>query len=121
MWSPEENLQHTETFSPDTSVAPINLTQFATFSSDKVIATVIAKNADGVSQPASVLLPLRLTGMWKWRGECVWKGLANKKQVIRQKVIGFIYSQRHKFRDMFSHVYRYVGQLGDGFIWFQQS
>ncbi|XP_045890556.1 LIF receptor subunit alpha a [Micropterus dolomieu] len=61
LWSPEENLQHTETFSPDTSVAPINLTQFATFSSDKVIATVIAKNADGVSQPASVLLPLRLT------------------------------------------------------------
>ncbi|XP_044053855.1 LIF receptor subunit alpha a isoform X2 [Siniperca chuatsi] len=62
LWSLEENLQHTEIFSPDTSAAPINLTQIATFS-DKVIATVIAKNADGVSQPASVLIPLRLTVM----------------------------------------------------------
>ncbi|XP_041793611.1 LIF receptor subunit alpha a [Chelmon rostratus] len=60
-WSPEENLQHTESFSPDTSAAPINLTQLAAFSGDKVIATVIAKNNDGLSQPANLLIPLRLT------------------------------------------------------------
>lgn len=64
LWSPEENLQHTEIFSPDTSAVPINLTQITTLSSDnKVIATVIAKNAAGVSQPASVLIPLRLTDL----------------------------------------------------------
>ncbi|XP_070760842.1 LIF receptor subunit alpha a [Enoplosus armatus] len=62
-WSPEENLQHTHSFSPDTSAAPINLTQIATFSSDKVIATVIAKNADWVSQPTSLLIPPCLTGV----------------------------------------------------------
>ncbi|XP_073321783.1 LIF receptor subunit alpha a [Pagrus major] len=59
-WSPEENLQHTEIFSPDTSAAPFNVTQFAAFSGNKVTATVIAKNNDGVSQPASVLIPLHL-------------------------------------------------------------
>ncbi|XP_039659196.1 LOW QUALITY PROTEIN: leukemia inhibitory factor receptor-like [Perca fluviatilis] len=62
LWSPEVNFQHTELFSPDTYAVPVNLTQIATRSSDnKVMATVIAKNAAGVSQPASVLIPLRLT------------------------------------------------------------
>uniref|UniRef100_A0A8C9ZYG4 Fibronectin type-III domain-containing protein n=1 Tax=Sander lucioperca TaxID=283035 RepID=A0A8C9ZYG4_SANLU len=62
LWSPEVNFQHTEFFSPDTYAVPVNLTQIATRSSDnKVMATVIAKNAAGVSQPASVLIPLRLT------------------------------------------------------------
>ncbi|XP_051279446.1 LIF receptor subunit alpha a [Dicentrarchus labrax] len=60
-WSPEENQQHTEMFSPDTTAAPINLTQFATFSGNKIKATVIAENNEGESQPASVLIPLRLT------------------------------------------------------------
>ncbi|XP_040011344.1 LIF receptor subunit alpha a [Xiphias gladius] len=61
LWSAGENVQHTEIFSPDTTAAPVNLTQIATFSSDKVNATVIAKNADGLSQPASVVISLRLT------------------------------------------------------------
>ncbi|XP_010731489.2 LIF receptor subunit alpha a [Larimichthys crocea] len=58
-WSPGETLQHTDVFSPDTSVAPINLTKIAAFESGKVIATVIAKNNAGASQPANI--PLRLT------------------------------------------------------------
>ncbi|XP_008292288.1 LIF receptor subunit alpha a [Stegastes partitus] len=58
-WNPEENIQHTEILSPDASAVPINLTRMAYFSGDsKVIATVIAKNADGVSPPASVSLRL---------------------------------------------------------------
>ncbi|XP_023120208.2 LIF receptor subunit alpha a [Amphiprion ocellaris] len=58
-WNPEENRQHTVILSPDTSAVPINLTQMAYFSGDnKVIATVTAKNADGMSQPASVSLRL---------------------------------------------------------------
>uniref|UniRef100_UPI0037E707C7 LIF receptor subunit alpha a n=1 Tax=Semicossyphus pulcher TaxID=241346 RepID=UPI0037E707C7 len=62
LWTSEENVQHTDIFPPDTSSVPINLTQIAAFSSDnKVTATIIAKNSKGVSQPASVLLPLRLT------------------------------------------------------------
>ncbi|XP_056231995.1 LIF receptor subunit alpha a [Seriola aureovittata] len=62
VWSADDNVQHTEIFSPDTTAAPVNLTQIATFSSDrKVIATVSAKNADGLSQPASVVIPLHLT------------------------------------------------------------
>ncbi|KAM6943822.1 LIF receptor subunit alpha a [Lycodopsis pacificus] len=61
-WSPEENRQRTEFFLPDTSAVLINLTQIATISGDdKVTATVIARNAAGVSQPASVHVPLRLT------------------------------------------------------------
>lgn len=62
-WSPDETLQHTDIFLPNASAAPINLTKIATFNSGKVIATVIAKNNAGASQPASV--PLRLTGVWK--------------------------------------------------------
>ncbi|XP_040897538.1 LIF receptor subunit alpha a [Toxotes jaculatrix] len=64
LWSSEENVQHTKLFSPDTTAAPINLTQIATFSSDnKITATVNAKNAAGLSQPASVVIFLRLTDM----------------------------------------------------------
>ncbi|KAG8011787.1 Leukemia inhibitory factor receptor [Nibea albiflora] len=58
-WSPGETLQHTDIFSPDTSAAPINLTKIAAFKSGKVIATVIANNNAGASQPANI--PLRLT------------------------------------------------------------
>ncbi|XP_053276012.1 LIF receptor subunit alpha a [Pleuronectes platessa] len=61
LWSAEENVQHTQIFSPGTTAAPINLTQIAAFSSDKIIATIIAKNVKGSSQPASVVVPLRLT------------------------------------------------------------
>uniref|UniRef100_A0A3B4TIC3 LIF receptor subunit alpha a n=1 Tax=Seriola dumerili TaxID=41447 RepID=A0A3B4TIC3_SERDU len=62
VWSADNNVQHTEIFSPDTTAAQVNLTQIATFSSDrKVTATVNAKNADGLSQPASVVIPLHLT------------------------------------------------------------
>ncbi|KAI3372719.1 hypothetical protein L3Q82_023180 [Scortum barcoo] len=61
LWSPEENLQHTEILSPDTFAVPINLTQITVFNSDnKVTATVIAKNNAGASQPANILIPLRL-------------------------------------------------------------
>ncbi|XP_042343816.1 LIF receptor subunit alpha a isoform X2 [Plectropomus leopardus] len=62
LWSPGEKLQHTKTVSADTSAVPINLTQITTLSGgNKLTATVIAKNADGVSQPTSVLIPLHLT------------------------------------------------------------
>ncbi|KAM9360915.1 LIF receptor subunit alpha a [Symphorus nematophorus] len=61
LWSPEENLQHTDIFSADTSAVPIDLSRIAAISSDKVIATVVAKNNDGASQPASVIIPLQLT------------------------------------------------------------
>lgn len=60
-WSPLGN--HTEIFSSDTYAAPFNVTQISVFSDNKVTVTVIAKNSDGVSQPAGVLLPLHLTGM----------------------------------------------------------
>ncbi|GAA6227437.1 leukemia inhibitory factor receptor-like [Lates japonicus] len=57
-----ENGQHTDIFSPDTTAAPVNLTQIAASSSgSKVIATVVAKNADWLSQPTSVVIPLRST------------------------------------------------------------
>ncbi|KAM8759768.1 LIF receptor subunit alpha a isoform 3-T3 [Acanthopagrus schlegelii] len=58
-WSPEEN--HTEIFSSDTFAAPFNITQITAFSGNKITATVIAKNNDGVSEPAGVLIPLHLT------------------------------------------------------------
>ncbi|KAM6931118.1 LIF receptor subunit alpha a [Xenentodon cancila] len=58
LWDPEESLQHTEIVPPDTHSVKVNLTQ-TSFSSDAtVIATVVAKNKRGASQPASV--PLRL-------------------------------------------------------------
>ncbi|TKS78261.1 Leukemia inhibitory factor receptor [Collichthys lucidus] len=50
-----------KTSTTDTSVAPINLTKIAAFKSGRVIATVIAKNNAGASQPANI--PLRLTGV----------------------------------------------------------
>ncbi|MEQ2284158.1 hypothetical protein AMECASPLE_018649, partial [Ameca splendens] len=59
LWNSEENEQHTEILSPESKVLPVNLTRWASFSGDnKVIATVIAKNVEGKSQPASVLLRL---------------------------------------------------------------
>nr|XP_019954662.1 PREDICTED: leukemia inhibitory factor receptor-like [Paralichthys olivaceus]XP_019954663.1 PREDICTED: leukemia inhibitory factor receptor-like [Paralichthys olivaceus] len=61
LWSTEGNVQHTQIFSPGTTAAPVNFTQNAALSSDKIIATIIAKNAAGSSQPASVVIPLRLT------------------------------------------------------------
>lgn len=60
LWNVGEKINFTEILQMDTSVT-INLTQIATIGSDdKVIATVIAKNTDGESQPASVVIPLRL-------------------------------------------------------------
>ncbi|XP_071393652.1 LIF receptor subunit alpha a [Centroberyx affinis] len=62
VWSPEENVQHTETLPQSTLTVPINLTHITTSSgNNKVIATIIAKNAAGVSPPASIVIPLRLT------------------------------------------------------------
>lgn len=62
LWSPEENIQHTKTVPPNISYLQVNLTQNTTFTNDnKVIATVIAKNAAGVSQSASVVIPLHWT------------------------------------------------------------
>ncbi|CAJ1069097.1 LOW QUALITY PROTEIN: LIF receptor subunit alpha a [Xyrichtys novacula] len=61
LWTSEDDVQHTKTSPPDTSAVPINLTQIAAFSNDnKAIATVIAMNSKGASQPASVLIPLHL-------------------------------------------------------------
>lgn len=60
---PEESLQHTEIFPADAVAASFNLTQMALFSGDKIIADVVAKNSDWGSQPASVLIPLRSTGV----------------------------------------------------------
>ncbi|XP_037337701.2 LIF receptor subunit alpha a [Pungitius pungitius] len=61
LWSPEENLQRTASIPPDTSAYLINLTQITTLGSDKITATVVARNTGGMSQPASVHIPLRLT------------------------------------------------------------
>ncbi|XP_053181280.1 LIF receptor subunit alpha a [Scomber japonicus] len=62
LWNPEENIQHTENVPPNTFIVPVNFTQTTTFSIDnQVIATVIAKNAAGASQSASVVLPLHVT------------------------------------------------------------
>lgn len=70
LWNSENNLQHTEIVSADTFAVPINFTQVATFSSDiKVTATIFARNSAGLSQPASVVLPLHLTGMAEMKGE----------------------------------------------------
>uniref|UniRef100_A0A3Q3FDT9 LIF receptor subunit alpha a n=1 Tax=Labrus bergylta TaxID=56723 RepID=A0A3Q3FDT9_9LABR len=83
LWTSDENIQHTDIFPAETSAAPINLTQIAAFSVDtKVTATVIAKNNKGVSQPASVLIPLHLTvcllAVYTDRGfPLYWQGDAN--------------------------------------------
>ncbi|KAK5932265.1 hypothetical protein CgunFtcFv8_003984 [Champsocephalus gunnari] len=62
LWSPGESLQHTDILPPDTFAVLVNLTLMATASSDNmVMATVTAKNTEGVSLPASVLIHLRLT------------------------------------------------------------
>lgn len=62
VWSREENVQHTHTFPPDAAAAAIDFTQIVTSSNDtKVTATVIAKNNEGSSQPASMVF--RLTGV----------------------------------------------------------
>ncbi|XP_047447525.1 LIF receptor subunit alpha a [Mugil cephalus] len=59
-WNPEENPQHTEILSPDTHTVSVNLTQMASFSNDHaVIASVVAKNIEWESQPASVVRRLR--------------------------------------------------------------
>lgn len=68
LWSSEENLQRTAHIPPDTSAELVNLTQITTPGSDnKITATVVARNTGGESQPASVHIPLRLTGTWNWR------------------------------------------------------
>ncbi|XP_076005508.1 LIF receptor subunit alpha a [Genypterus blacodes] len=61
LWSPDENIQHTETLPRSTCTVPVNLTHISTSSdNNKVVATVIAKNGAGVSQPASLVLPLHV-------------------------------------------------------------
>nr|XP_061804733.1 leukemia inhibitory factor receptor-like [Nerophis lumbriciformis] len=61
VWSPEENLQHTETLTPDSFTLSVNLTQMSAFTSDnQIMATVIAKNAAGGSLPTSVIIPVRV-------------------------------------------------------------
>ncbi|KAM4576252.1 LIF receptor subunit alpha a isoform 1-T2 [Odontesthes bonariensis] len=58
LWNPEESLQHTEILPAETYSLPVNLTKISSLSRDsKVIATVFAKNVEGLSKPASV--PLR--------------------------------------------------------------
>ncbi|XP_051924530.1 LIF receptor subunit alpha a isoform X1 [Hippocampus zosterae] len=62
LWSPKENLQHTEMLPPDTFMLPINLTRISAFTNDnQVMAAVIAKNAAGDSLPASVIIPLHIS------------------------------------------------------------
>ncbi|XP_016898403.1 leukemia inhibitory factor receptor-like isoform X2 [Cynoglossus semilaevis] len=62
VWSREENVQHTHTFPPDAAAAAIDFTQIVTSSNDtKVTATVIAKNNEGSSQPASMVFRLTET------------------------------------------------------------
>ncbi|KAM3867442.1 LIF receptor subunit alpha a [Diretmus argenteus] len=64
LWSTEENIQHTETFPPSTFTMPVNLTHITTTrngNNNRVIATIVAKNAAGVSPPASIGIPLHLT------------------------------------------------------------
>ncbi|XP_077377264.1 leukemia inhibitory factor receptor-like isoform X2 [Festucalex cinctus] len=61
LWSPNENLQHTEMLPPDTFMLPINLTRISAFTNgNQVMAAVVAKNAAGDSLPASVTIPLRV-------------------------------------------------------------
>lgn len=57
-----ENLQHTVNCSPDASSASFNLSHMATLSTDKIEATVIAENEDGVSSPSRVLIPRHWSG-----------------------------------------------------------
>lgn len=79
LWNNKEYLQHIQ-ISRDTNSIPVNLTQMASFSDDdEIMAAVIAKNVEGVSQPASV--PLRLIGMCKrceWDVFCILKGILKK-------------------------------------------
>ena len=63
LWSPEENVQHTELLPHTAYAVPINLTHLS--GTGKVIATITAKNGAGMSPPASVVIPLRTTGVWK--------------------------------------------------------
>ncbi|CAL8250963.1 unnamed protein product [Boreogadus saida] len=55
LWSPEENVQHTETLAPGTHQTPVNLTHMA--AAGQVVATLTARNAAGVSPPASIVIP----------------------------------------------------------------
>lgn len=61
-WSPEENEQHSEVILPNSFAAPVNLSHFAAFSGDRIVASVIAENMGGASPPSSVLIPLNWTG-----------------------------------------------------------
>lgn len=67
LWSPDENSRHTQIFDQDTFTMRVNLSEIAPSSSNvKVVATVVAKNPAGLSPPASVVLPLHVTGMENW-------------------------------------------------------
>ncbi|XP_029018459.1 LIF receptor subunit alpha a [Betta splendens] len=61
LWSSEEDLQQNH-FSANTLTVSINLTEISTLSRDrKVTASIFAKNAGGLSQPANLVLPLHFT------------------------------------------------------------
>ncbi|KAM9858027.1 LIF receptor subunit alpha a [Aulostomus maculatus] len=58
LWSPEESLLYTKSFPPNTFIMPVNLKEITSLSKDnKVVATVTAKNAAGVSKPTRVVIP----------------------------------------------------------------
>lgn len=61
-WNHKENRQHSEIVSPNSFAASVNLSHFASFHGDRIIASVIAKNEEWESQPSSVLIPLQFTG-----------------------------------------------------------
>ncbi|KAM9743742.1 LIF receptor subunit alpha a isoform 1-T2 [Menidia menidia] len=62
LWNLEENVQHTEILPAETHSLPVNLAQMTSLSNgSKVIASVMAKNVEGFSEPASV--PLHFIGV----------------------------------------------------------
>lgn len=61
LWTSEESVRHTKILPADASTFQINLTDVEDLStSNKIIASVIAINKKGPSQPASVLVPLHI-------------------------------------------------------------
>lgn len=61
-WSPEENEQHSETVSPSSFAAPVNLSHFAALRGDRIVASVVAENNKGASPSSRVIIPLNWTG-----------------------------------------------------------
>ncbi|XP_028312909.1 LIF receptor subunit alpha a [Gouania willdenowi] len=60
LWNPEENRQHTEVLPRNTYDVSVNLTHMVSLTQNtSVIATVVAKNTHGTSQPASIALTFK--------------------------------------------------------------